>query len=141
MLFANGDECDHDRHADECAGNAPKKRPEKHHEQYHEWRNGERGAGDARLEVTSQQELDEIKAEEHNDGHLPGFGLRKDEQRRKDGSHKWSDERDIIERKRYDTSCGRQFHAGKRGESPDCETGHDAHQAADEHEFLEAVIR
>src|SRR5262245_51072693 len=71
-LLAQGQGCDHDGHADECARDAPEEGPEEYREQHQERRDRERGAGDARLEIASDQELDEVEAHEHDHGQLPG---------------------------------------------------------------------
>ena len=63
-----------------CARDAPQKHPEEHRKQHHERRDRQRRAGNARLEVASDQKLDEIEAHEDDDRHLPGFGLRNGEQ-------------------------------------------------------------
>ena len=126
-LSADRDNRQHDRHADKCAGNAPQKQPEEHGEQHHERRYRKRGAGNARLQIAADQELDEIEAHEDDQRHLPGFGLRDREQAREDRGNERPDERNVIQRKGNDAPGRREFEPGNQRESPDCDSGQDAH--------------
>ena len=65
VLGAEGQHRDGDRDADEGAEQAPQERPEEHGKQHNERGNGERAAGDARLDVAADDELDDVQAGEH----------------------------------------------------------------------------
>src|SRR5262249_44779900 len=105
VLFARREACDHNGHADECSGNAPEKGPEEKREQNKEGRDGEGGAGDARFEVASDQELDEVEAQKNDDGQLPGAELRQREKGRKHGGNQRTDKRDVVENERNHAPC------------------------------------
>src|SRR5581483_8843421 len=88
---------DHDGDADERARNPPKKAPEEYRQQDQERRHRQGGAGDPRLEIAADQELNEIEAYEDDKGELPRPELHEREQRRKDGREERADEWYVVE--------------------------------------------
>src|SRR5262245_49919179 len=116
MLSAKSQQRDGDRHADEGTEQAPQERPEEHCKKDDEWGDGERTAGDARLYVAADDELNDIEAGEHGQRRLPGCELRQCKQRREDGGDEWPDERDIVKCKGNDDSFKRKLEAGKEGQ-------------------------
>src|SRR5215472_2667465 len=138
-LFAQRETRDHNGHADECSGDAPEKGPEENREQNQERRDGERGAGDARFEVASDQELDEVEAQKYHDGQSPGSELRQREKRRKHGCDQRTDKRNVVEDERNHAPCRRELQTGEEGKDPDHQASQHAHGAADQHVSLELV--
>ncbi len=133
MLLAQRQDRDDDRHADESAGNPPHERPEEHRKQHQEGRNRQRAARDARFEIASDQELNEIEAGEYDHGHLPGFELRDREQGREDGGDQRPHERDIVQQEGDEAPFRRQRKPDQGGEAPDQDARYHAHQAPDQH--------
>ena len=72
-------------------------------------------AGDLRLEIVSDQELDDEQAAENDDRHLPRVELCGRENCRNDNCNDRADIGDVVQHKRYDTPRDRQIKTnGKR---------------------------
>ena len=93
-------------------------RPEEHGEQHHERRDGQRAAGDARLDVAADDELDDVQAGEHQPAPTARCELRQCEQGREHGGDERADEGDVVQREGDDAPFGRQLQAGERRPTP-----------------------
>ncbi|MBB3316748.1 hypothetical protein FHT77_002629 [Rhizobium sp. BK181] len=91
-------ERDRDRHADESAGCAPHKAPEKDCKNNSERGYCQRGTAEPRLQIAPDDELDDVQARENEHCRLPVVELGNGKQCRKRGCSKRPEERDVVER-------------------------------------------
>src|SRR5262245_65775926 len=78
----------------------PEETEEEYCEQHHERRDRERRARDPRLEIAPDHELDQVEADEYDQGKLPRLGLSERKQGREHRRDERTDERDVIEHER-----------------------------------------
>src|SRR6478736_10201768 len=118
VLLADRHNRDHDRQSNKGACNAPEEAPEKHHEQDDERRHRQGGAGNLRLEITPDDELDEVQTYEHGKADLPGSGLDQHEKCGEYGRNKRTKKRYVIQNKSDYAPRGRELDAGNQGKTP-----------------------
>src|SRR5262245_53517093 len=93
-----GDDCEHDRHADQRPRNAPQESEEKYREHHRERRDRERRARGKRFEIVADEELDGGKSGEDDDDRPPGIELSDGEEGGQERGDQGTDERDVVER-------------------------------------------
>src|SRR6476620_7409770 len=134
-MRTNRDDGDQDRNAEKGAGHSPKEPEEKYGEDDGQRRDRQRRAGDDRLKIIADGELDREHAEKDDEGVLPALELRHGEeagqQRRYEGTNKG----DVIQDEGEDAPGRRQLEAGEERNAADCKPGERAHLRADEHIF------
>src|SRR5262245_10536021 len=121
-----GDDCEHDRHADQRARNAPQESEEKYHEHHRERRDQERRARGKRLEIVANEELDGGKSGEDDDDRLPGIELSDGEERGQERGDEGTDKRDVVEREAENAPGGGGLETGEEREEIDRDTGQKA---------------
>src|SRR5215475_5803341 len=91
------DDGDQYRNAEKGAGHSPKE-PEKEYGKYDgQRRDRQRRAGDERLEIVADGELDREHAEEDDEGVLPGLELRYGEEAGQQRRNEGTDKGDVIQ--------------------------------------------
>jgi hypothetical protein len=65
VLLADREDCDHYGESNKSARDSPKEAPEKYHKQDDEWRHRQSSACNPRFKIASNDELNEIQANEH----------------------------------------------------------------------------
>jgi hypothetical protein len=88
--------------------------------------------GNARLDIASGEELDDVEAYEHHDGQLPGLELHQRKQRREDRREQRADERDVVEDEGDHSPGGGELDAGHERKAKDHDASHNAHRDADQ---------
>src|SRR5262245_34324750 len=121
-----GDDCEHDRHADQSARNAPQESEEKYREHNCERRDRERRARGKRFEIIADEELDGGKPGEDDDDRLPGLELGDGEERGQERGDKGPDKRDVVEREAENAPGGSGLETGEEREEIDRDTGQEA---------------
>src|SRR5262245_60454606 len=121
-----GDDCEHDRHADQSARNAPQESKEKYREHHRERRDRKRRTCGKRFEIVADEELDGGKPGEDEYDCLPGIKLGDGEERGKERRDKGTDERDVVEGEAEDAPGRSGFETGDKREEKDRNTGQEA---------------
>src|SRR6516165_5086406 len=127
MLRAEGKDGDSNWNSDEGTKQPPYEWPEEYGEQQDEGRDGKRAPRDARLDITADDELDNVQTGEDREGRLPRGELGQCEQGRKHRGDERPDDGDVVQSEGDDPPFDRKRQPGKRGEGPDQRAGHQAH--------------
>src|SRR5215471_1881521 len=136
VLLADRQNGDRDRQADKSAGDPPEKAPEKYREQDNEWRHGQSGAGNSRLEIAAYDELNDVETYKHSKADLPGSSLNKNKERGKNGRNQRAEKRYVVQNKGDHAPRCRELNASNQGEAPHHDAGQDAHGGPHHHIFL-----
>src|SRR5215831_15636220 len=119
MPNADGCERDQDRHADKGAGYAPEHSPEENRKQHHKVRHRNRSSGDTGLDITADDKLKDVKANEHNKSGVERFELCGCQKGGQQGGNERSDKGYEVENEGDHPPFALQLKAITSGEHPE----------------------